>query len=685
MKPLLFITISSIILCILLLILIFFIKKRNQRFGFVEIRTHNTSDFFEKLYFILIHFWVTRRILNSIMDKLNLIGDFGITQLRAKSVQLFLLSYIPLFILFLTLSIFIRQIYVIVLIVIAFSSVASSITEFFINNIISKLLEQMIDFNEELRKKYLNSLMIDEALYSVIESMEVSKYKEIIKEASKIYDILTDSNGEYKLNQYYLSAPNKYLKLLAGICFITKEYGDTKVEGGSLLVRSITQISNELRNDVLFRNRLNVGIKSLNIIVLMPIFFIYPLRSWASKNFFPMAKFYDGSLGFIAQMSVLTIVVISFRALKRLQRFNDETKDIGFGDMYKGIYKKYKNFIRYFIPNDDSKLYHKKRNLLEKAMVFERIEYHYTKKIVYSILFGVIGSIILISFLMINKNQILKSPVLDRNFLGGELSQKSLERATYIRDVDNSVIEEFKKFKRENVESIRTGEIQDIDIIKGLIAEKYEISNEDILYHANRIQEKIMKLERSRFNFIHVLIIYFCILIGYFIPDLNLVIMHGLIKIDMVSEVVKFQIIVSILVHVKNMDVETLLEWFERFSYVYRKPIQKTLMEFDSGAISALEKLKNSSDYYEFQNIIQHLISCVEDLSLQDAFGEFEDEKQYYAQKRYDENLKVVESKINIGRIFGFLPIYGLIILYFIVPLIYVSVNELKNYFLLLK
>lgn len=685
MKLLYWIAMISTAFGILFLYFIVRIKKREKNLGFVDIRMYNGNVFFEKLYFVLVRFWITRRLLNSIMDKLNLIGDFGVVQLRIKSVQLFLLSYLPLFLIALILSVFIKQIYLIILIVLAFSSIASTITDYFINSIISKLLNQMVDFNEELRKKYLNSMMIDEAFLSAIEDMSVARYKEIIKEATKIYDILTASDGEYKLNQYYLCAPNKYLKLLAGICFITKEYGDTKVEDGSLLVRSISGISNEVRNDILFRNRLNIGIKSLHVIVLLPIFFLYPLRAWASKNFFPMARFYESSLGFGAQIAVFAIVLICFRALKRLQKFNDESRDIGFSEMYRGIYKKYRRWIDRLIPTQNSKFYCRKKRLLESAMVFERIEYHYTKKFVFAVFSAVLSFIFILLFLFISRNQIRNAPVPDRNFLGGELTPKALEKANYLRDVDNEIILQFEAFESEHHEEAKKSKISDGDIIRGLLLEKFDLSSEDLEYHSARIEEKLHRLHSSHFQLIHVLIVYGFMISGYFIPDLNLLILHGIIKIDMVSEVVKFQIVVSILAHVKNMDVEMLLEWLERFSYVYRKPIQRALMELDSGAHEALERLKMSSDYYEFQNLIQHLISCVEELSLQEAFGEFEDEKHYYAQKRYDENMKVVESKINMGKIFGFFPVYSLIILYFIMPLIYVSANELKNYFLLLK
>lgn len=680
-----FLSLICLVAAVLLALIILIVQRRSKILGLVEIKRNDSYVFWEKLYFVLMRFLLTRRALNSIVQKLNLIGDFGVTQSRIKSAQLFVLTYIPLVILGVVLGFFVKSPYVILLIVIAFASVSNTIIDYYINKIIAKLLEQLVDFNEELRKKYLNSMMIDEAFYSVIEELQVSKYKEIIKEANKIYDILTSSNGEYKLNQYYLSAPNKYLKLLAGICFITREYGDSQVDGGSLLVRSITQISNELRNDILFRNRLNVGIKSLNAIVFLPIFFIHPLRSWASGNFFPMAKFYDGPLGFIAQMFVFTVVLLSFQVLKRLQKYAEESKDVGFSDLYKNIYKKNKRFVNAFIPRERSVYYNRKKSLLEKAMVFERIEYHYTKKLVFAAVFSVLSLVFILLYLQINLAQIYNSPVVDRSFLGGELKGKALERGIKLRDLDNEVMQKVGDFKNLNSDDITTAQITDLQIIKGILDENFDFQSDDMEYHAKRIEEKYMRLQKSHFSIIHVLIIYLFILLGYFLPDLNLLILHGLIKIDIVSEVVKFQIVVSILIHVKNMDVESLLEWLERFSYIYRKPIQKALMEYDSGAVQALERLKNSSDYYEFQNLVQHLISCVEELSLTEAFGEFEDEKQYYAQKRFDENEKVVEYKINIGKMFGFLPIYTLIVVYFIIPLIYVSVNELKTYFLLLK
>ena len=95
------------------------------------------------------------------------------------------------------------------------------------------LLIQQLDFFSEIRHAYHEYNMVEEAIYQVSQDDE----KEISRQGEKIYDILTSDDPETELEKYYDVAPNNFLKEFAGLSYLTKEFGDRKVDGASLYLK----------------------------------------------------------------------------------------------------------------------------------------------------------------------------------------------------------------------------------------------------------------------------------------------------------------------------------------------------------------------------------------------------------------------------------------------------------------
>ena len=66
---------------------------------------------------------------------------------------------------------------------------------------------------------------------------------------------------------------------------------------------------------------------------------------------------------------------------------------------------------------------------------------------------------------------------------------------------------------------------------------------------------------------------------------------------------------------------------------------------------------------------------------MQKAFEELEDEMRYNQEKRKALNERIVESKKNLGNMVGFMPVYSLIALYLIIPMIVTGLQSIATFY----
>ena len=140
----------------------------------------------------------------------------------------------------------------------------------------TNLLKEQLDFFSEIRHAYHEFNMVEEAIYQVSQDDE----RDISRQGDKIYETLIADDPEMELEKYYDIAPNVFLKEFAGISYLTKEFGDRKVNGASLYLRNINNITKEMQLEILKRDKLNYVFQSLSLISIAPILLLEPLTSW---------------------------------------------------------------------------------------------------------------------------------------------------------------------------------------------------------------------------------------------------------------------------------------------------------------------------------------------------------------------------------------------------------------------
>ena len=222
-----------------------------------------------------------------------------------------------------------------------------------------------------------------------------------------------------------------------------------------------------------------------------------------------------------------------------------------------------------------------------------------------------------------------------------------------------------------------------LENIKECVIEIYNIplSTDQAYTNATRVYEKLKVYSNEYFKWIEIVIALLIAYAMYYMPVVILMFQRRMRAMEMEDEVMQFQTIILMLMYIERISVEFIIEWLARYANIFKEPLAKCLNNYESGAIEALEELKEDAPYKPFVRIVESLQSAVENVKLTDAFDELEQERAFYQEVRKETNERLVNKKAKIGRIIGFAPMVTLFVGYLIAPLIWSSVMDMGTYF----
>lgn len=631
----------------------------------------NFKDTFDKLYQVMYMTFVKMPIMKYYAKKIRLkyemSNDYSEYELRRNTGRLMTLTIIVMFV---ALAVFINvvnDLYMTLIILIGLIIVVEKVTDITITSVSNKILRQMPEAFTILRHAFHEHGMVDEALADTID--ELSE-KEIAPQLKRIREAIISDQPEVELERYYDTAPNRFLKLFAGISYLTYELGDRRVEDTSIYLKNLNNILNEIYLEILKQDKLKATFRSLTIIAVIPLIFIKPIESWATSNFAALSNFYTSSIGFAMQSIIIVSIFMSYLLLRVVREDGEEIKFDRVSKV-KWQEKLYKiNVVRMIVDAFKTKKhtakYKKEVNLIKDTNSYLTIEWLYVNKFTYAFVAFCLTILLIFNMNLITKNAAYTK--LSNEFLSlGKLSEDDQEAAKEVADFDLGYIEKYKNKNvtkeelAENLTDTATGTV-DTDAV-------------------DRIYDKITTINGSYLKFWHVLIALGIALVAYYIPNLMLTIKNNIRKMDKDNEIMQFQSIILMLMHIDRVDVQTILEWLCRFSYAFREPIATCLNNYESGAEKALEELKDSVPNKDFQRIIDQLESAVTRIPVKAAFDELETERAFFYEKRKDANEALVKRKATIGQVLGFTPMVLLIGGYLVAPLLIVSILQMLNYF----
>ena len=222
-----------------------------------------------------------------------------------------------------------------------------------------------------------------------------------------------------------------------------------------------------------------------------------------------------------------------------------------------------------------------------------------------------------------------------------------------------------------------------LNTIKECVIKIYNVplSTDQAYANATRVYEKLKIYANEYFKWIEIVLALLIAYAMYYMPVIILMFQRKMRAMEMEDEVMQFQTIILMLMYIERISVEFIIEWLARYANIFKEPLAKCLNNYESGAIEALEELKEDAPYKPFVRIVESLQSAVENVKLTDAFDELEQERAFYQEVRKETNERLVNKKARIGRIIGFAPMVTLFVGYLIGPLIWSSVVDMGTYF----
>ena len=673
---------ASVALIFIIAIAYFIMSKKMQKSEYKKIQklqkgtksnSFSTEVMYQKLYLTYIKIPFVKRYLLKLRRRLEILNIDDEYKTRRDSAQIItkaLLIILPLIIITVLVAkdnpllLFILLIFEVFMIDI--------LIEGSVDKKDDELLEQQVDFFSEIRHAYHEFNMVEEAIYQVSQDDE----KEVSRQGEKIYEILISDDPETELEKYYDIAPNNFLKEFAGLSYLTKEFGDRKVDGASLYLKNVDNITQEMQIEILKRDKLNYVFKSLSLISIAPVLCLEPLKSWAVSNFPFVKSWYFGKSGMIVQILILVITFISYILVRKLKdngAVNMNTKNTE-NPWQAKIYKTKigKKIVDLFLPKDGTKEYRKVKDLLKDAASPLKMEWVYINRICIALVTFVASLFVFMYLHQVAIDYVYTQPTTDYNLISG-MSSSEEKKAMETTKIHNVFLDMFKG---------KLNTTQD-DIEKAMRHSKYykDAKDTEIESNAKKIYEKLQTVNSEYLKWFELLLAFTFAIVGYMSQIWILMFQAKMRQLEMEDEVMQFQTIILMLMRIERVNVEIILEWLERYSNIFKSQITRCVNNYEAGAWEALEELKNDISYMPLIRIVESMQAAVEKIPIKDAFDELDSEREYYRDKRKESNARLIQRKAMIGKVIGFAPMICLFVGYLIIPLVFIGLTSMSSTF----
>ena len=647
-------------------------RKLYQKDQIVVKNKTSIRDIFDRIYqtayLVLTKIPIIKLYTKKTRLKLEMVNDYTEYEIRKKTGSIMLGSLLFIFAaLFVFLNV-VSDLYMASIVILMIFIINDVLVNSRVNKVANKILEQLPEVFTEIRHSFHEHGMIEEAFNDAIDELED---KEIMPQIRKIKEAITSDNPEVQLEKYYDTAPNKFLKLFAGVSYLTMELGDREIDGISVYLKNLNNILNDVYLEILKRDKINYMFRSLTAIAIAPIFFIKIVENWATTNFPSLINFYTSSFGFVIQAILMISIFLCYFMLKTIKEDSNEIKfdRIATKKWQDKVYKipVIRFIVDGFMPKENTLKYKKVSERIKSTNSYLTMQWLYVNKITYSIIAFLAIFVLLINIHIIDLNSIYND--ISDEFIGlGTLSEQDKEAAEALNAKDKQVVDELKGEK---------------DVDKGTVKYALEKQNGTQVTDTDieRVLEKIDKVKNNYLKYWEVIIAFLVAWGVYFVPNIILFIKNKIRAMEKEDEVMSFQSIILMLMYIERVDVQTILEWLERYSYAYKEPIATALNNYEAGAVEALEELEDAVPQKDFKRIVQALISAVERIPIKDAFDELETERSFQYERRKDTNERIINKKSRMGKAVGFTPLIILVAGYFVGPLLLVSILQLMTYF----
>lgn len=439
-----------------------------------------------------------------------------------------------------------------------------------------KLLKELLKFVEDIKFKFQFDGMLEQAIIDAINDADF----EMSVHGQKIYECLMEAYYHEK-QEYIDISPNHFFLTFYSLCETVMLYGDKKGNDGSLFLKNLGYLKEEINIELLKRSKTNGNFIGLKAISIIPLFFIKPIEVWAKFNIPELASSYDGQLGIITTIVLGFISIFSYKVVN-IMKYGSAKKSPSLLIKRLAKNKYIDKFVRAYISFNIKSMSKVNELLEEIAYEYSIVEYTIYRFIVAMVTFF-ISVVVFITVLDID---------------GGRLYGISF-----------------------------------------LLAMTLSIFTYLLSVFVLKMKKQILLLERE-------------------------------------EEIVRFQNIILMMMHMDKITIEQILSEMERFARVFKKILGMIMDKYTYKGKEVFIEAKESSGFRPFQRLMDGFVAC-DDTYIYQAFDDLEKDRRYFLDRHRQENERIVDDKTTIAKTISFLPLCAVISFKLIIPFIMQGLSSL--------
>jgi len=511
----------------------------------------------------------------------------------------------------------------------------------------TKLMKQFSEFLDSVHHFYNKTHMIDDAIYSA----RTEAPYEISLHADKIHEIITGTDINAAIEQYVETHPNRFLLLFASICAAITDNGDKSINGSSMFLNNLNSLKEEINNDLLNKDKMAFLLGGLVACCLIPVYLLKPIEWWFASSIPQVYAFFKSPAATVLQCVIIVTVLISYELEMSYKQISQTKKKEHL------LINRLLSFpaVRSFLETLDDSNITKAMRINDKLKLTNDslgTQGFRIKRIMWAIGFFILFQIIT------NITVVQYANNLYNDF--SEAFESSIVPTEEYRAIMQKTAQEYTSLFA-NQENITTEEIT------SQLVSSVGIKENLASLMAETIMERIHQHKEIYYKWYYLLLGLVVAVLGYHVPYFILSHKAKIINMNKEDEVAQFQTLAIILMHVDGTTIDTLLDWMERFSYCFRESIQECNLTLTESQEQALINLKEAEPFTPFKHFIDNMLA-IDDGGIENAFASLESERNYFKDKRKQDNEIMLNKKSASAKTVGFIPLYATIILYLLLP-----------------
>lgn len=176
-----------------------------------------------------------------------------------------------------------------------------------------------------------------------------------------------------------------------------------------------------------------------------------------------------------------------------------------------------------------------------------------------------------------------------------------------------------------------------------------------------------------------VISVLLCGLIAYHYHYMMILFKKQMIQLERENEIVRFQSVILILMHMEWTTVNRILNWLEDFASVFKYDIEKMNDQLCYKGYRVFEEMIQKSGFLPFERLLKSFLAC-DRVGIEDAFSGIESDRNYYFEKHKQMNEKNLNNRSVVAKAASFIPMCSVIAFELIIPFVMEGLKQLQSF-----